>query len=149
MLHYLTGEALVKTETNINEKVKYTANTGTGLLSTANPNLDGSGTIVSLLIAGGNGTLINEITIKALGNTTRGMVRFFIGDSETFTRIIDEVDIPARVQYSTQDTFTICLETNWCLKAGYVLGASTEKAESFAVTVQGLDYSYPTSLNGL
>ena len=148
MLHYLTGEALVKTETNINETAKYTANTGTGLLSTANPNLDGSGTIVSLLTAGGNGTIINEIIIKAEGNTTRGMIRFFIGDGETFTRIIDEVEIPARVQFSKQDTFSITLETNLCLKSSYVLGASTEKAENFAVTVQGLDYSYPTNLNG-
>lgn len=149
MLHYLTGEALVKTETNINEKVKYTANTGIGLLSTANSNLDGTGTIVSLLTAGSNGTLIKEINIKAAGTTTRGMIRFFISDGATFTRIIDEIDIPARVQSSTQETFSISLETNWCLKSGYILSGSTEKAENFAVTVFGLDYSYPSNINGL
>jgi hypothetical protein len=148
MLNYPTSQLLVATETNIDEKVKYTANTGIVAISTANSSLTG-GTIGSVLTAGENGTLITSVTIKATGNTTRGMIRFFIADSETFTRIIDEVDVPARIQSATQDTFCITLETNWCLKSSWVLGASTEKGEGFVITAEGLDYSYPTSLNGL
>jgi hypothetical protein len=34
----------------INERVKYTANTGVGLLSAANANIDGTGTLVSIII---------------------------------------------------------------------------------------------------
>lgn len=149
MLHYLTGEAIVPTETNINEKVRYAAITGAGSLSTANTNLDGSGTIVTLLQASGNGTLIQNIYIKAAQTTTRGMIRFFIADGETFTRIIDEVDVPARVQYNTQDTWEITLETNWYLQAGMFFGASTEKGESFKITVDALEMTYPEYLNGL
>ena len=149
MLQYQTGQLLNPTETNINEKVKYTANTGTAALSTANPNLDGTGTIATVITAASNGTLLKTCTIKALGNTTRGIVRFFIGDGGGFTRIIDEVDIPAIIQSSKQEAFSISYDMDWCLKAGYTIGASTEKAENFAITIEGLDYSYPTSLNGL
>lgn len=148
MLHYLTGEAIVPTETNINEKVRYTALTGAGSLSTANTNLDGTGALVALFTSSGNGTLIQNIYIKAAQTTTRGMIRFFIGDSD-FYRIIDEVDVPARVQYNTQDTWEIILETNWYLQAGLFLYASTEKGESFKITVDALEMSYPTYLNGL
>jgi hypothetical protein len=148
MLHYQTGQLISATETNINEKVKYTANTGTVAISTANTNLDGTGTISTVLTAASNGTLITDITITATGTTTRGMIRFFISDG-SFTRIIDEVDVPARTQSATQSAWSISYETNWYLKAGYTLGVSTEKAEGFSVMAEGLDMSYPTSLNGL
>lgn len=149
MLNYLTGQALVPTETNINDKVKYTANNGIAVLTTANPNLNGTGTIETVLTAGANGTLITEITIQAFGTVTRGMIRFFIYNGSSFTRIIDEVDVPARIQSGTQEAFSISYETNWCLQAGYSLMASTENSENFIVTAQGMDYAYPTSLNGL
>jgi hypothetical protein len=150
MLHYQTGQLLSPSETNINEKVKYTANTGMALLQTGNSNLDGTGTVYSVLTAASNGTLIKSITIQARGTTTRGMIRFYIADDELFyTRIIDEVEVPARIQSGTQDCWTITYETNWYLKAGLYLKASTEKTEDFCVIAEGLDMSYPTSLNGL
>jgi hypothetical protein len=149
MLHYQTGQLLHPTETNINEKVKYTANTGMALLQTGNSNLDGSGDIYTVLIGASNGTLIKTITIQARGNTTRGMIRFFIGDNSTFTRIIDEVEVLARQQTATQDCWSITYETDWYLKAGYYLIATTENTENFCVIAEGLDMSYPTSLNGL
>lgn len=148
MLHYQTGQLLNPTETNINEKVKYAANTGMALLSTANSNLDGTGTIETILTAENNGTLIKSITIQARGTTTRGMVRFFLSDN-SFFRIIDEVEIPACIQSATQECFYISYETNICLLAGYSLRASTEKSENFCVIAEGLNYTYPTSLNGL
>lgn len=149
MLQYLTGQALSRTEININEKVNYTANTGMALLTTGNSNLDGTGNIFTVLTASSNGTLIKKITILARGTTTRGMIRFYIGDGGTFTRIIDEVDVPARVQSGIQDCWNIVHDTDWYLKAGYLLIASTQNTENFCVIAEGFDMSYPTSLNGL
>ncbi|HWY13299.1 MAG TPA: hypothetical protein VN026_18350 [Bacteroidia bacterium] len=148
MLHYQTGQLLVPTETNINEKVQYTANTGMALLATGNSALDGSGTVYTVLTAASNGTRIARVTIQGRGTTTRGMIRFFIGDNSTFTRIIDEVDVPARIQSGTQDCWSITYDTDWCLKSGYILVATTENTENFCVIAEGLDYAYP-ALNGI
>lgn len=145
----LNDQLLNRTRSNIDQKVQYTANSGTVAISTANTNLDGTGTLGTVLTAASNGTLIKTITIKATGTTTRGMIRLYIGDGSTFTRIIDEVDVPARIQSSKQSTFCITYDVNWSLKAGYLLYASTEKAEGFVVTALAMDYAYPTSLNGL
>jgi hypothetical protein len=144
MLQYQTGELIYSSENNINEKVNYTANMSIAAISTANTNLDGTGSISTLITAASNGTLVTDINITATGTTTRGMIRFFIGDGGGFTRIIDEVDVPAITQLSTQKAFNIAYETNWYLKAGYTLGVSTEKSEGFSVIAEGLDMSYPT-----
>ncbi|MGZ3883222.1 MAG: hypothetical protein ACXVP0_07275 [Bacteroidia bacterium] len=149
MLHYTTGQALHPTRSNINEKVNYTANTGNGLLNTANPNLDGTGAVVTILTAGSNGSLIKTITIKATQTTTRGMVRLYLTNLGTFVRIIDEVDVPAVIQSSIQPAWGITYEVNWYLQSGYTLSASTENAEPFIVTADAMDYAYPAGLNGL
>jgi hypothetical protein len=149
MLQYMTGQLINATHTNINEKVKLTANTGMALLDTANPNLDGAGNIQTVLIGASNGTIIKNVTIQSRDSITRGMIRFYISDNSTFTRIIDEVDVPARQQTGTQDCWSITYETEWYLKSGYYLMASTEQGEKFCVVAEGLDMSYPTSLNGL
>ena len=59
-------------------ETQYTANTGKVLISTANSNLDGTGTLGTVLTAASNGTLIKAITVKAQVNTTEGMVRLFL-----------------------------------------------------------------------
>jgi hypothetical protein len=145
MLRYLTGQALSATETNINERVNYTANTGTALLSTANSNLDGTGTKATVLTPASNGTLIKTITVKGRGNVTRGMVRLFLTNTELGTSVLlDEIDIPGVAQTGTQDAFEIVYEVNYYLAAGtYTLTASTEKAENFIVVAEGLDMTYP------
>lgn len=128
-------------------RAKYTANTGIGLISTANSNLDGStGTYVTVITGASNGTLIKSITIKAVANTTRGMVRLFIG-----TALVEEIEIPyvtlttaSPPVYDGRDSsFSISLEVNYFLKPGVVLKASTQNGESFIVTAQGLDVTYP------
>jgi hypothetical protein len=145
----MTGQLINATENNINEKVKLTANTGMALLNTANPNLDGAGNIQTVLIGASNGTKIKNVTIQGSGSCTRGMIRFYLSDNSTFTRIIDEVDVPARQQTGTQDCWSITYETEWYLQSGDYLKASTENSESFCVIAEGLDMSYPTSLNGI
>ena len=54
-----------------------TANTGINVIDTANPNLDGSGTIVQVFTAGINGSIVKSIIVKAIQPTTSGMIRLF------------------------------------------------------------------------
>jgi hypothetical protein len=125
----------------MSERAKYSANTGLALISTANSNLNGTGTLGSVITGASNGTLIKSITIKAIGNTTRGMIRLFIYDGSN-TRILEEIKIPAVTKSSIDHSFEITLYINYTLKAGYTLKASTENAETFAITANGLDWTY-------
>jgi hypothetical protein len=52
-------------------ETQYTANTGMVKISTANSNLDGSGTLGTVLTGASNGTLIKTVTVKATSNTVR------------------------------------------------------------------------------
>jgi len=125
-------------------ETQFSSNMGIGAISTANTNLDGTGTMTSILTASSNGTLIRTITIKALGDTTNGMVRFFIYNG-TNKRLISEVEIPPVIKSATDPTFGITIPVNFALKAGWVLYASTEKAETFNIIAEGLNWGYYTS----
>lgn len=125
----------------INERAKYTANTGTTIISTANTNLDGTGTLGTVLTAASNGTLVKTVFIKAITNTTRGMIRLFITGGGN-TRLFAEVKVPAVTKSAISSSFYAVLDINYNLKSGYILKASTEIAESFAITAEGVDWTY-------
>lgn len=130
------------TENTINERAKYTANTGTTLIATANSAMDGSGTLGTVLTAASNGTLIKTITVNAISNTTEGMVRLFIYDGSSSTKLIEEFEIPPSLYSGTYPAFSLSYAVNYNLQAGYVLKASTQNAESFIVIAEGLDWAY-------
>lgn len=127
-------------KSQIGQRAKYTANTGVGIVSTANANLDGTGTLVTLLTPGIKGTIIKKIIIKATGNTTRGMIRFFKVESAS-NRLLTEIEIPAKVATSKDQSFTAVIEADFFIQG--LLKASTENAESFIITVEGLDIAFP------
>lgn len=59
--------------------LQYTARTGLAKLDVANTYLDGyTGTIFHVITAARQGTLIKTIIIKAITDTTLGMVRLFV-----------------------------------------------------------------------
>ncbi len=123
-----------------------TAATGLGTISTANTNLNGSGAIVAIFTAPtapSNGTLIKTITIKALQSTNLGMIRLFISPNATTYSLMKEISIPESVQSGFDPSFKIVLEENFCLQAGYTIGAATQIGQSFAITVEGIDWNYP------
>ena len=125
-------------------ETQYTANTGIVTISTANSNRDGTGTLGSVLTGASNGTLIKTITIKAQVTTTQGTIRLFIYDG-TNTRLLSEIDVPAmtvNTATGTDPTFETVIQLNYKLKASYILKASTEKADSFNVIAEGLDWAY-------
>jgi hypothetical protein len=143
MMAVSNGDLLRENNQNtINERAKYTANTGVVLISTANANLNGTGTLGTVLTAADNGTLIKTITINAIGNTTQGMVRLFIYDGVSVTNLIDEFEIPPSTALGTYPAYSISYDVNYNLKRDYVLKASTQNAENFVVIAEGLNWTY-------
>lgn len=143
MDQYISNDLTKVFEPAIGQRVKYTANTGSCSISTANTNLDGTGSLANFITGAGNGTLVETITIKAAVTTSRGMVRFFLTDSETFWKLIAEIDIPEQTISSVDEAFCITLQTDFMLKSGYSIAASTEKAENFFIIAEGVDTSFP------
>ena len=141
MLSYPTGQLLDPTETNINERVKFTANTGMLLLSAANTNIDGTGADF-LITAASNGTIVKTISIQAITSTSHGVVRIFLY-TPGYVDLIEEINIPAVTKSGTFPAFSITLEVNFELKSGYSLLASSQTADNFAVIAEGLNYTYP------
>lgn len=106
-------------------------------LTTANPNKDGTGTLVNLLPTSGNsGTLIKSITIKAVGATTLGAIRFFVNYG-TFT-LLKEVPVPAVTPSAIVPTFSTVITFPDGFKSinGNILYASTENSEEFNIILE-------------
>lgn len=116
---------------------QYTSNVGSVKISTANPNRDGTGTLGSVITGASNGTFIKTITIAAEASTTQGMVRLFIDNGTKF--LFKEIAIPASTPTSTVPSFKVILSGRFYLASGVELKASTENAEVFAITADGLD----------
>lgn len=132
----------------ISERAQYTANTGMVVISTANTNRNGSGTLGSVITGASNGTLIKTVTIKSneTAGTTAGMVRLFVyyndGMGHTETRLLREIKIPATTRTGINPTFSITVDLNFILLSGEILKASTEIGEDFVVVADGLDWTY-------
>ena len=138
----ITGVGINNTGNMLNQRVKYDVKTGMAIISTANPYLDGSGTVSSIITGGSNGTIIKKITIKAESTTQQGMIRIFLKASSSYW-LLQEVEVPI-VTCSGQDkTFCATLDELFYLKPSYSLYASTEKGDSFVVMAEGLETSYP------
>src|SRR5687767_12235388 len=108
------------------EETQYTANTGLVQISTANSSLSGSGTLGTVITGASNGTLIKTVLIKAIANTTEGMIRLFVDDnSGSNIRLIKEIPVPAVTKASINKAFEIRVNLNFLLKSGFLLKAGT------------------------
>lgn len=122
--------------------------TGIETVSTPNSNLDGTGTITSVFTASSspsNGTLVKDITIKALGSTSiNGMIRMFISpDAGSTWFLMREFLIPQTSQSAYEPSFKQVIGLGFCLAPDYLLGVSTQNGESFGITIEGEAWSYP------
>jgi len=116
----------------------------------ANPNRDGTGTLVDVFVAGASGSRVDKVGYQAAATTTAGMIRWFLNDG-TNTRLILEQTVAAVVGSATvpetsgvnpslelangaAGPFPMILPSGWRIKA------STEKAESINVWAQGGDF---------
>jgi hypothetical protein len=117
--------------------------TAVGQVTTANTNRDGTGTIATIFTAGSNGSRIEMVEIQATVTTTAGMVRLFIHDG-TNARLLREQPITANTVSATNPAFQIAIPfgdmSPLLLASGYSLRASTEKTETFNITVFGGDF---------
>ena len=62
----------------LNESAQYTAVSAVAELKIANSNLNGSGTLATLISGGSNGTFIKTFTIASEVNNSQGMIRLFL-----------------------------------------------------------------------
>lgn len=114
------------------------------LISAANTNRNGTGTIVDVWTAGTNGSRIEHVDIVAQATTTAGVVRIYIYDGTTYflfreylvTAITPSTTVKA---FNTTENFSVGSNV-LLLPFGYKLSASTNNAESFNVTAFGGDY---------
>jgi len=130
------------TETNINERAEYTAQTVRVSINTANSNLDGTGTITSVITSASNGTQIKSVYIQAITTTSEGMIRFFVFNGANYY-LIDEIRVPATQKSGTQAAWELAYDLEYSLTPGYSLAVSTENADTFIITATGLDWTYP------
>lgn len=127
------------------EETQYTAKLGQDTLSTANSNLDGSGTLVSVALASLNGAIVKAVTITALGSCSQGMIRLFVYNGSNTTILIGEIEVPAVTRSSREKGFSIVVPMNLNLKSGYYLKASTQNADSFNILGEFLFWEYYSS----
>lgn len=122
-------------------KINRFANTGIVNISTANPNLNGTGVLGTVLQSPltSNGTKVSTITVKATGNTSQGMIRLFTFDGINY-HLFNEVIIPATTQSSVVPAFQTMIFPDLNLKPGDTLFVSTQNAESFNVHANGIDW---------
>lgn len=118
-----------------------TPNIQASQVSAANTNRDGTGTIVTVLTPNTNGTLIENIFIKATVTTTAGMIRFFITEGGD-KRLVEEVLVAAVTASATVAAFSATAVTlkDYVLETGQILSASTEKGEAINIHVHGSDF---------
>ncbi len=111
------------------------ARTAGVLISTANANRDGTGTLGLVIAAGTQGTRVDSINVQALATTTAGMVRLFLYNGSSYFPL-REIPVSAKTPSATDTAFSVSLVSlALLLQAGWSLYASTQNAESFAVTV--------------
>jgi hypothetical protein len=119
--------------------------TTSNLVSTANTNRDGTGTLVTLVTGAAGRTKVFSCTIQAIGVTTANMVRLFIYDG-TSTGLIWEQSIAAvtpsdSIQAERYDIYFDGVNMpEVFLQSGALLRASTDNAESYMLTCFCGDY---------
>ena len=106
-------------------------------ISAANTNRDGTGTIVGAAI-GASGGRCERIEIKAVGNTTAGMVRAFKRVSAGSWKLWREYTVDAITASATVATFTTRDDDiGEVLEANMEIGFAPHNAEAFEVHLSG------------
>lgn len=103
-------------------------------LSTANTNLDGTGTLATAFTAGVNGSIVDAIFLKATAATTDNLIRIFMTDG-TNTNVMTEVIVQATTPSTTSpvvQTFETIIDLmGITLPSGWSLKVSTNNAETY------------------
>lgn len=125
-------------------------NIGQADVSSANPQVDGTGALATILTAGASGTVLESIVVKgrvATGSTQAAdTVRLFLHDGAT-ARLWRDVAVPAgggAIAAAVQNFETTIvpppgfrLKTGWSLRASTHVGGATA---SYVVSAFGSDF---------
>lgn len=123
-----------------NNGPRYVARAGVGTISVANPNLDGTGTIVDVIAGASDGTAVESINIQALGDTSPGMVRLFLNDGAS-NYLVQEIPIPQTLRTDLITAFKAVFAADIDIPSGWTLRAATEQPDSFNVIARGEDWT--------
>ena len=118
-----------------------TPRTERGVVSAANVNRDGTGTIVTVFTANATfGSRIERITANALVTTTAGMLRFYIINGADID-LYDEAIVTAIAPSGTVRAFRFTANNMGLILApNRSLGVSTQVANAFRLVVEGGDF---------
>ena len=112
-------------------------------ISTANANLDGTGTITSLLTVGGTyGSVLNTIRINSYSAVPVGMIRIFVKSNVAMApwTLFKEVMVPETPNNDPPyPVFALSVDMNLSLENAWQVGVSTETATNFIITGFGYD----------
>jgi hypothetical protein len=112
-----------------------TPRTANAVLSVANTNRDGTGTIATVITAGSSGSRVDDVYITSYSTTTAGVIRLFLHDG-TNARLWQEILVTAVTPSATQQVWSYALLNQALILAtGWSLRASTNNAETFNVNV--------------
>lgn len=133
---------------NTNPIFPLTPVVGFGKLTTANNVYDGTGTQVTLLTAGTNGTRLDSIKIKHLGTNAATVLRVFLNNGNdntvaTNNSLLLEVSInSANASASAALTEIYDLDVNKSIPAGYrvMVSIGTTISAGISVNLFGGDY---------
>jgi hypothetical protein len=131
------------------DTTQYLTNTGTNIISTANSNLDGTGSVTNVYVTGSSatykGSSVRTITIKAATDlTVPGMIRLYLYDNVSTIKLFKEVFVPSKAQSGSSQSFekTVVFENDLDIKSGWAIMASTQQGQVFYITVEGNDWKY-------
>jgi hypothetical protein len=123
---------------------------GRAALSLANPNRDGTGTIVSVISGLTDGVRIDQIEVIATATTTAGMIRLFLSQNGGANWFLwREIIVTAIVPSGVVAAFREVIDLSAALDdpplnladTQMVLGAATQNAETFNVFARGGSYA--------
>jgi hypothetical protein len=120
-----------------------TPKNASAVLSAANTNRDGTGTLVDVITGGTGGTKIERVIVQATGTTTAGFVRLWLYTGSA-SRLIREIAVTAITPSSSLAAFRFEVDFSapsqiLVVASGWKLQATTHNAEGFHVTAIGAD----------
>lgn len=124
-----------------------TPQVGYGVLTAANTNEDGTGTVLTLATAGTNGTLVNSIIFQAQGSNVATVARVFINNGSATSTASNnthylDVTLPATTASATAALTPITVNLGIQLKASYVITVCIATAVSAGIAFTCLYTDY-------
>lgn len=115
--------------------------------TSANTNLDGTGTVATVLTAGANGTKIERVILQHLGSNVATVVRLFLNNGSVNSTpsnntLVAEVALAANTLSQVAASVRTELSLDIAIPSGYKLNCTTGTAIASGVQVSALAGNY-------